>query len=132
MRRDQCLLGLVLLLPLLFLAGHDASADMPDTFQNLQVLPEDISKDELKEVMNGFTEMLDVKCSYCHIVDEYHKDDKDHKKITRDMIRLVQHLRDSIGTYFPEDTEPDTITCWTCHRGSSEVERFEPGDGEDW
>ncbi len=132
MRRDKWLLGFALLMPLVFVGGSDVSADMPDTFKNLQILPENISKDELKGIMDGFTEMLDVKCSYCHIPDEYHKDDKEHKRITRDMMLLVDNLRSNIGTYFPKDTEPEVIGCWMCHRGSSEIEPYAAEEGEDW
>ena len=47
---------LLLIVPALFLVIRaDVAADMPDTFQNLQVLSEDITKDELKGIMNGFT-----------------------------------------------------------------------------
>ena len=132
MRRHKWLLRLVLLLPLAFVAGNDASADMPDTFKNLQILDKDISKDELKKIMNGFTEVLDVKCSFCHIPDQYHKDDKGHKGIARDMMMLVDNLRGEIGTYFPKNTEPDVIGCWMCHRGSAEIESYEPEEEEDW
>ncbi len=118
------------------------AADMPDTFQNLQVLPEDISKDELKGIMRGFTEQLDVKCSFCHTIDEYHLDDNKHKRIARDMIRLTQHLRDERDTWFPkpkkeekeeeEEAKPEVLTCWMCHRGSAEVEPFTPDEEDSW
>ncbi len=128
-------LALLLIVPaLIFLVRTDVGADMPDTFQNLKVLPGDISKDELKAIMNGFTEQLDVKCTFCHTLDEYHLDDNKHKVITREMIQLVGHLREQIesGTYFPEDTEPDKVGCWTCHRGSAEIESFVPPDDDEW
>jgi hypothetical protein len=123
---------LLLVLPALLLLRPDASAEVPESFQNLQVLPEDISKDELKEIMNGFTEQLDVKCTYCHILDEYHKDEMEHKLAARNMIRLVETLRQGIGEYFPEDTDPAKVGCWTCHRGSAEIEPFVPGEDDEW
>ncbi len=129
-----------LLLPvaLLMLPGGVA-ADMPDTFQNLQVLPKDISKAELKGIMRGFTEQLDEKCSFCHVIDEYHKDDNKHKRIARDMIRLVQSLREDGDGFFPkkkkkegEEEKPELLTCWMCHRGSAEVEPFTPDEEDSW
>ncbi len=127
-----------LLLPVaLLMMPGGVAADMPDAFQNLQVLPEDISKDELKGIMRGFTEQLDVKCSFCHIIDEYHKDDNKHKPIARDMIRLVQHLRDDRDTWFlekkeDEEEKPELLTCWMCHRGSAELEAFAPDEEDSW
>ena len=130
---------LLLIVPaLLLVIRADVAADMPDTFQNLQVLSEDITKEELKGIMNGFTEQLDVKCTFCHILDEYHKDEKEHKRVARDMIRLVQHLRDERDTWFPkedeeeEHAETEVLSCWLCHRGSAEVERFAPDEDDDW
>ena len=126
---------LLLIVPaLLLVIRADVAADMPDTFQNLQVLSEDITKDELKGIMNGFTEQLDVKCTFCHTLDEYDKDDNKHKVIAREMIKLVGHLREQIesGAYFPKDTEPEKVGCWTCHRGSAEVDSFVPPDDDEW
>ncbi len=123
--------------PVMLLGVQGVAADMPDTFQNLQVLPEDISKDELKGIMRGFTEQLDVKCSFCHTIDEYHLDDNKHKRMARDMIRLVQHLRQNEDGWFPkkeddEQDKPEVLTCWMCHRGSAEVEPFTPDEEDSW
>ena len=45
-----------------------AAGQIPDEFTNLQVLPEDITRAELVEIMKGFSGALDVRCSYCHTV----------------------------------------------------------------
>ena len=137
MHRSTWRFALLLLPAALLVTPGGVAADMPDTFQNLQVLPEDISKDELKAVMRGFTEQLDVKCSFCHVIDEYHLDDNKHKRIARDMIRLVQHLRDDRDEWFPkpkedEQDKPEVLTCWMCHRGSAEVEPFTPDEEDSW
>lgn len=138
MHRPMRRFAFLLLVPIVILVmGGDVTADMPDSFQNLQVLPKDISKDELKGIMKGFAAQLDVKCSFCHIIDEYQKDDNKHKRIARDMIRLVQHLRDDRDTWFPkhkkeDDERPELLTCWMCHRGSAEVEHFTPDEEDDW
>ena len=132
MQRSKWIFGSFLILPVVFFLQSDVSAEVPDTFQNLQLLPADITKAELKGIMNGFTEQLGVKCTFCHTLDEYHLDDNKHKVIARDMIRLVENLRENVGTYFPKDTEPGKIACWTCHRGEAEIEPFEPDEGDDW
>jgi hypothetical protein len=101
-------------------------------FRNLQVLPPDIPKDDLKAIMEGFTEMLGVKCTHCHILDEYYKDDFEHKLHARKMIRLIDYLRDNSTTYFEDDFDPQEMTCWTCHRSEAEPPAFEPEDDDDW
>ena len=99
-------------------------------FKNLQVLDKNISKDDLKATMNSFSDYLDVKCSFCHILDEYHKDDKEHKRITRNMIQLTQMIRKNGAQYFSKEYKTDEITCYTCHNGSAEIKPYNPDD--DW
>ena len=107
--------------------------ELPDEFQNLKILDPDISKDALKEIMTGFTEQLGVKCTHCHVLGEYHKDDNKHKDAARKMINLVQYMRENAATYFKKDVEPNQIACWTCHRGEAEVEGYFPEEeDEDW
>ncbi len=110
-----------------------AAQEMPDEFENLMLLDEDISKDDLKGIMKGFTEQLGVKCSHCHVLDEYDKDDNEHKIVARQMIRLVGHMRTNASEYFKEGTEENQIGCWTCHRGEAEIDGFFPEEeDEDW
>ncbi len=51
MHRSTWRFALLLLPTALLVMPGGVAADMPDTFQNLQVLPEDISKDELEHVL---------------------------------------------------------------------------------
>jgi hypothetical protein len=97
-------------------------------FRNLQVLDKNISGDELKGLMNGFTEQLGVKCTFCHVLDEYDKDDLEHKRVARRMIRLIQDLNSNKDQYFLSDKEAKQISCWTCHRGSVEIEPYASED----
>ena len=108
-----------------------AAQELPDTFQNLQLFDPEISKDELKTAMKGFTASLGVKCSFCHTIDEYHLDDNENKVIARKMMKLVGHMRSNVATYFKEDTAMELITCATCHQGESEIEAWSPEE-EDW
>jgi Photosynthetic reaction centre cytochrome C subunit len=103
-----------------------AAQDLPAQFKNLQVLPKTITKPELKALMEGFTDQLDVKCTFCHILDEYDKDDLKHKRDARRMIQLVQHLRGSLDKYFKAGVEERQINCWMCHRGKSEPDEYVP------
>jgi len=133
MRRPLWVTGSVLMaLGLALAAGSGSQAqEIPDEFHNLKVLDPEISKDELKETMTGFTDQLGVKCTFCHVLGEYPKDDLEHKRIARLMIRLVKDMREGRAMYFKEGTEDSKIDCWTCHRGEAEIEGRSKDD-DDW
>lgn len=105
-----------------------ATAQESGGFLNLQVLPQDISRDELKATMEGFADELDVKCTFCHMPDEYELDDKNHKVIARRMLKLVLMMRENSAEYFKDDTPDDRIDCWSCHRGKADPEQFRPAE----
>jgi hypothetical protein len=77
-----------------------ASGQIPDKFTNLQVLPKDISKGGLLDVMKGFTSGLGVRCQHCHIGEEgkplttfdFVSDAKETKQTARVMLRMVQAI----------------------------------------
>lgn len=106
-------------------AAQEKSAP-PEGFRNLQVLPKDIAKDQLKATMEGFTQQLGVKCTFCHVPDEYWKDDNEHKPIARRMLRLVLDMRAQKAMYFKDDVMEAKINCWSCHRGKGEPDEFVP------
>ena len=96
-------------------------------YKNLQVLPKDISKENLDKVMHGFTNGLGVKCLYCHVHEgedfrqgwDYAIDTKDEKKIARHMLKMTININTNFFN-FENSAQPDTIhvvTCNTCHRG---------------
>jgi len=126
---------LLLIVAVLALAGPGVTnlgaQDIPDTFQNLQVLDPDISKEDLKEIMSGFTEQLGVKCTFCHELGEYHLDSNEHKPVARKMITLVNYLRESMELYFVEGTKDNQVGCWSCHRGEAEIEGWVPEEEDD-
>src|SRR5690606_32103791 len=94
----------LLTLSLILSLGFALSAFMPqqETAQkqeyrakNLKVLPKDISKDELDEVMDGFKAALGVKCGHCHApstIDpkklDFASDEKIEKEIARKMMKM--------------------------------------------
>lgn len=68
---------------------------IPDTFTNLQVLPKDISKQELVNIMKSFCFTMEQRCSYCHVATDdlssadFAADDKEPKKKARDLLRQI-------------------------------------------
>ena len=59
------LIGSLACLALLSWTGS-ASAQIPDKFTNLKVLPKKIAKDDLISTMRQFSIGLGVRCNHCH------------------------------------------------------------------
>lgn len=117
-------------------------------FKNLQILPQDISHDDLDSVMHHFTASLGVKCGYCHAGDpatrkmDFASDDKPEKLITRKMMLMAidinkNHFQqiaedmDSGKMAMPTDTSAVTymlkyVTCYTCHHGDPHPDSHPP------
>jgi hypothetical protein len=108
-------------------AGLRAQApSFPSEFKNLQVLDKTTPSAQLKATMEGFTEQLGVKCSFCHVPDQWEKDDNRHKLAARKMLALVQFMKANKDKYFKANVKNDQIDCGICHRGKNEPEPFTP------
>jgi len=101
----------------------------PEKPKNLKVLPMGTSPAQLREVMTGFTRGLGIRCSFCHLGEEgqpldkydFVSDDKEMKRTTRLMIKLVQTINESqlLKEVQKDRAKPITVTCVTCHHGNS-------------
>lgn len=103
--------------------------------KNLQVLPKNISHDDLMKTMHGFTGALGVKCTFCHEEgDQPHhidfaSDAKPEKKIARTMLRMTHQINETYLTQVhteDPDLKPEHVTCGTCHSGHSIPPEFVP------
>jgi hypothetical protein len=107
-------------------------AQIPDSFTNLKVLPKDIARDSLIQIMRGFSLSLNVRCQYCHVGGdgqsfagvEFAKDDDSHKRKARFMLRMVDSLNRTVLPNIPDlgGRTPLRIECKTCHRGAARPE----------
>lgn len=95
-------------------------------YKNLQVLPKDIGHDALINTMKSFTRSLGVRCTECHVGEEgkplstydFVSDAKSHKRVARKMLAMVHRInREDFGVTDFKDVK---VTCFTCHRGSTE------------
>jgi thioredoxin reductase len=102
---------------------------------NLQVLPKDISTQDLMMRMRGYSEALGVHCNFCHEVDEtthrpnFAADTKPDKTIARTMIAMTQEINTKFMTQIQDpDAKPadKTVACGTCHRGNTMPAQFTP------
>jgi tetratricopeptide (TPR) repeat protein len=107
-------------------AAIPATAQFPDKFTNLKVLPKDISPAHLQDTMRGFAFALNVRCQHCHVEKpgasqqfDFPADDKDAKKTARLMLQMVEAInRDYVAKVEKTDkTPPIRVECVTCHHG---------------
>ena len=123
-----CGLGLVLLL-----AGiGSVSAQIPDEFENLKVLPKDISKRDLVAAMRSFAGALGVRCTYCHVGEtpgslegvDFATDKLEEKKTARVMMKMVTQINEEL---LPKTGRESLVQvrCVTCHRGIEEPESLD-------
>lgn len=114
------------------IVAHPATSQIPDEFTNLKVLPEDIGKRQLVDIMKQFTAALGKRCTYCHVGEEgaplstfdFASDDKEEKRIARVMMNMTSEIN---GTWVAklEHPNPVRVRCVTCHRGVNEPETID-------
>ncbi len=120
--------GLVCLVCTLTLFSASASAQIPDTFKNLQLLDEDISKDRIVGIMRDWAGGLGVRCSHCHVTPDnlvgadFASDEKATKRTARRMLEMSRRLNRELLEDLPvveEDgrSRHQIVSCYTCHRG---------------
>jgi photosynthetic reaction center cytochrome c subunit len=105
-------------------AGGRGQAPPPP--QNLQVLPKDISREELIGTMRGYTAGLGVQCNYCHVQEgrggrnDFATDEKQPKKTARVMITMMSHVNETLASGIGKPAADITkVQCVTCHRGEA-------------
>lgn len=98
---------------------------IPARFTNLQVLPKDITQDQLVGLMKSVTQSLGVRCSHCHdgVGDDlstynFAADTKEPKATARVMLRMTSQLNNALKDVGPRKGDANKISCQTCHRGN--------------
>src|SRR5215210_5649586 len=108
-----------------------AAQDKPveQTRKNIQVL-KGLPTSQLFPLMNFIGASLGVKCAYCHVSSGkdaqgrtnwlWESDDKETKRTARRMMQMVLAVNNSNRA----DFRGAPVTCYTCHRGQTEVVRL--------
>lgn len=135
--RAKNILTRLILISIATIAGT-ANAQIPievyQNPQNLQVLPQDISPEGLRDAMFAVGEQVGIRCSQCHDfeadtpIDErdYASDKKELKRVAREMMRMVEGINDTVSSIDRDpDHTPITVSCVTCHRGVSQPRQIE-------
>lgn len=103
-----------------------ASAQIPEEFRNLEVLPDSITRDSLVLLMRSFSFATGLRCEECHVMGEngsfqgarFDLDEKPLKAKARYMLRMVNRLNEEILPELPDRGVPGlAVECKTCHRG---------------
>jgi hypothetical protein len=104
-------------------------------YKNLQILPKNITEKQMDSVMHHFTGSLNVRCNFCHIRNDstnkmdFASDANPHKNKAREMMKLTDAINDE---YFDvtggkrDITTQLMVTCYTCHRGSTDPATIPP------
>jgi hypothetical protein len=101
----------------------DAAPPVDSPFQNVKVLTDVRTKQEMRAIMKAQSAALGVKCSFCHVQGSPESDEKEEKLVARQMLRMVRELN---GNFLKDVEDQPAVTCWTCHRGVKEPERKIP------
>lgn len=124
--RSLLLAPLGALVPALLFAQGGGGFQAPP--KNLQVLPKDLTRNEVTARMRQIALGLGVRCEYCHVQSvgpdgreqtDHASDDKETKKIAREMMKMVNDINDKylIAGMGKMLSERDRVTCETCHHG---------------
>ena len=104
-------------------ASVPAEPEPAPRWENLQVLPDTLSRDALFGIMRGFTEALGVGCDHCHATGDsgpdFPSDANPHKDVARGMMRMTWQINTEILPAIDDlhEAEGMRVTCYTCHRG---------------
>ena len=100
----------------------EVSAQIPDEFTNLKLLPKEITKGELIGIMRNFAGGLGVRCNHCHVGPDnlqgmdFATDEKATKRTARLMLKMVNEINGSFLKEIETDrTERMEVKCQTCH-----------------
>jgi hypothetical protein len=118
---------------------HDHEG-IPAVPKNLQVLPKNLTGDQVHEIMEGWAIGLGVHCHTCHAENpndigpngrprlNFADDSRPEKRTARIMYTMMEDINTNYIAKIESSGEP--VTCGTCHRGHLAPDPFDAG-GDD-
>jgi hypothetical protein len=115
-------------------AEHHDHPRTPPAPTNLQVLPKNLTGEQVHEIMETWEASLGVHCSTCHAADpknigpngrprlNFADDSKPEKASARLMYKMTEDINTNYVSKIPNSDVP--VTCGTCHRGHFGPEPF--------
>ena len=105
-------------------------------YENLKVLPKNITKQEMDSVMRHFSMSLGVRCTFCHVRETegqknfiFASDSLKNKLVARNMFKMMNKINKK---YFKNDASADVanriprVSCYSCHHGKEKPENRPP------
>lgn len=108
---------------------------------NLKVLPQNLTGEQVHQIMHKWEADLGAKCSTCHTADpknigpngrprlNFADDSKPEKATARLMFKMMENINQNYISKIENSDEP--VTCGTCHRGHIGPEPFKPAPEND-
>ena len=93
-------------------------------FRNIQTFKGRPAIAVLRVMEQAFVANLGVECSYCHVEKQYDLDEKNAKKVAREMWVMRAQVQDEARR--ASGNAQAVVTCYTCHKGKPKPE-FAPG-----
>jgi Photosynthetic reaction centre cytochrome C subunit len=105
---------------LLRIAGKE---DVPaeSVFKNVKILNHVPARTFITIMNIGYARALGVKCSFCHVEEDFSSDEKRPKRAAREMAAMHRMINQELAKmqYISiPPTENRSINCSTCHRGT--------------
>ena len=103
---------------------------------NLQVLPKNLTGQQVHDIMEKWEGELGTGCKTCHAADpknlgpngkprlNFADDSKEEKQTARQMFKMVEDINTNYVSKIDSSGAP--VTCGTCHRGHLGPEPFVP------
>lgn len=128
-------------------AGQAAPAGAPPEHRsfpaptNLQVLPKDMTGEQVHAIMEQWEGQLGSGCRACHAVDKtnvgpngrprlnFADDSKEEKQTARLMYKMTEKINTDYVSMVPNSGQ--SVTCGTCHRGHLGPEEYIPPKREE-
>jgi cytochrome c553 len=117
-------------------AGGAPPKFTPPPPTNLQVLPKNLTGEQVHDIMEAWEGALGAHCNTCHAVDPTRKrpdgrpmlnfadDSRPEKQIARKMFQMTEEINKSYISKV--DNSGEAVTCGTCHRGHLGPEHYNP------
>ena len=99
--------------------GEQDKRPAEQVYKNIQTL-KGLPAGRWTMLMTMFSRSLGVDCTYCHVANEFEKDDKPAKLMARKMLGLTGAIAREIYK------GPTSINCYTCHKGKTQPDSFPP------
>ena len=87
-----------------------------EVFRNIQDY-KGVPAASLLRGMEFYGRVLGVTCTHCHVADQWERDDKPAKQITREMSAMVDTITSTLRKMRNLPSERPGVPCATCHRG---------------